>query len=56
MDRINALSMNGPKLNAVITMNPDALSIAAGLDEEMLNGKLRGPLHGIPADPVPDQL
>jgi len=48
IDRINDLSMNGPGLNAVIIINPDALSIAAELDEEMHNGKLRGPLHGIP--------
>lgn len=48
IDRINALSMNGPGLNAVIVINPDALSIAAQLDEEMQNGNTRGPMHGIP--------
>ena len=29
-------------------MNPDALSIAAVLDEERKNGQIRSPLHGIP--------
>lgn len=29
-------------------MNPDALSIAAALDEERKAGHIRGPLHGIP--------
>jgi amidase len=35
-------------LHVVIEMNPDAISIAASLDEERKNGKVRGPLHGIP--------
>ncbi len=36
------------RLNSVIEMNPDALSIAARMDRERKNGKVRGPLHGIP--------
>lgn len=48
LDRIESLSFNGPRLNAVITVNPDALIIAAQLDDEMQNGIIRGPLHGIP--------
>jgi len=48
LDRIDSLSFNGPQLNAVITVNPDALSIAEQLDVEMQNGNIRGPLHGIP--------
>lgn len=48
LDRIEAIDINGPKLNSIIKVNPDALSIAAALDEEMKNGKSRGPLHGIP--------
>ncbi|GAP91701.2 putative glutamyl-tRNA amidotransferase subunit A [Rosellinia necatrix] len=36
------------ELNAVIEINPDALSIAQGLDRERVDGKSRGPLHGIP--------
>ncbi|PVI02693.1 amidase signature enzyme [Periconia macrospinosa] len=35
-------------LNVVMELNPDALSIAAELDEERLAGRLRGPLHGLP--------
>ncbi|TDX01417.1 amidase [Dinghuibacter silviterrae] len=37
-----------PLLRAVIELNPDALSIADDLDKERKNGKVRGPLHGIP--------
>jgi len=46
--RIDALDKQGPMLNAIITVNPDARSIASALDEELKQGKLRGPLHGIP--------
>ena len=46
--RIKALNEAGPMLRAVIEINPDALSIADGLDKELKAGKLRGPLHGIP--------
>ena len=35
-------------LKSVIELNPDALEIAAGLDKERNEGKIRGPLHGIP--------
>jgi amidase len=38
----------GPKLNAVIELNPDALVIADQLDAERKAGHVRGPLHGIP--------
>ncbi|HVM89805.1 MAG TPA: amidase [Puia sp.] len=48
LERINAIDNNGPMLNAVIEINPDALNIAAILDEERKKGKVRGPLHGIP--------
>lgn len=34
--------------NAFISMNPDALAIAARLDEELRTTGPRGPLHGIP--------
>lgn len=39
-------SENG--LNSVIELNPDALAIADDLDNERTEGKVRGPLHGIP--------
>jgi len=48
LKRIDAIDKNGPKLNAVIELNPDALNIADGLDKERKDGKLRGPMHGIP--------
>src|SRR5947207_3178254 len=37
-----------PTLHAVIETNPNAVSIAAGLDNERRAGHVRGPLHGIP--------
>jgi amidase len=48
LDRIAQLDKAGPKLNAVIELNPDALKIADVLDKERKAGKLRGTLHGIP--------
>jgi amidase len=48
LKRINDIDKNGPKLNAVIELNPDALDIADAMDKERANGKVRGPLHGIP--------
>ncbi|MGZ8853528.1 MAG: amidase family protein, partial [Thermoanaerobaculia bacterium] len=36
------------KLNAAITVNRDALKEADALDRERAQGKIRGPLHGIP--------
>jgi len=46
--RIDALDQQGPALNAVIELNPDALSIADELDVELADGATRGPMHGIP--------
>lgn len=37
-----------PTLNAVNEINPDALAIAAHLDDLRANGTVLGPLHGIP--------
>lgn len=48
LDRIAAIDRSGFRLNAVIELNPDALSIARAMDEERTAGKIRGPLHGIP--------
>lgn len=48
LKRIAAIDKAGPRINSVIELNPDALSIAASLDRERKAGKLRGPLHGIP--------
>jgi len=38
----------GPELRSIIEINPDALEIAASLDEERAASGPRGPLHGIP--------
>ena len=46
--RIEALNQKGPRLRAVLALNPDALTLADQLDQERKAGKLRGPLHGIP--------
>src|SRR5215213_11838906 len=48
MERISEIDKNGPYINSVIEMNPDALEIADSLDVERKAGKIRGPLHGIP--------
>src|SRR5204862_424295 len=43
--RIQSLN---PLLHSVIELNPNAIAIAAGLDNERRRGQVRGPLHGIP--------
>lgn len=48
LERIDEVDKNGIGLNSVIQVNPDARSIASGLDEERKNGKVRSLLHGIP--------
>lgn len=48
LGRIVAIDQGGPRLNAVIELNPDALAIAQTLDRERREGHVRGPLHGIP--------
>jgi amidase len=45
LQRIQSLN---PTLHAVIEVNPNAVSIASGLDNERRKGMIRGPLHGIP--------
>jgi len=46
--RIDETDKRGPAINAVIELNPDALSIADALDQERKAKGARGPLHGIP--------
>lgn len=48
LKRIEEIDKDGPKLNSVISINPDAIRIAEELDSELAQGKSRGPLHGIP--------
>ncbi len=46
--RSAAYDQQGPSLNAIITVNPDALAEAKELDAERAANGPRGPLHGIP--------
>lgn len=46
--RIDAYDRQGPKLHAVITLNPKALETARALDAERKAKGKRSPLHGIP--------
>src|SRR5947209_309808 len=46
--RIVALDQNGPGVNAVIELNPDALAMARNADALRRHGTVLGPLHGIP--------
>ncbi|MGH9711655.1 MAG: amidase family protein, partial [Candidatus Acidiferrales bacterium] len=48
LDRIAEIDKQGPAINAIIELNPDALSIADALDAERKAKGPRGPLHGIP--------
>ena len=48
LERIEQYDRQGPTLNAVIELNPDALQIAAALDKERRERGSRGPLHGAP--------
>jgi amidase len=47
LQRIDALDKRGPRINAVIELNPDALAIARALDLERKAKGPRGPLHGV---------
>lgn len=48
LQRIDSIDKHGPELRSVLVTNPNALQIARQLDDELLAGKVRGPLHGIP--------
>src|SRR5215510_458770 len=48
LDRIEAYDQKGPALNAIITINAEALSEADRLDLALSNSGFVGPLHGIP--------
>jgi amidase len=48
IERIEAIDGRGPRLNAVLELNPQAEAIARQLDRERRQGNVRGPLHGIP--------
>ncbi len=48
IQRIIDLDQNGPNVNAVIELNPDALDMAKHADYLRHHGIVLGPLHGIP--------
>jgi len=48
LDRIAAYDKQGPKINCVITLNPNAMAEADKLDAEYKKSGFVGPLHGIP--------
>jgi amidase len=48
LHRIQEIDKNGPTLNSVIELNPDAFSIAESLDKERKAKGPRGAMHGIP--------
>ncbi|MGZ8426270.1 MAG: amidase family protein [Candidatus Binatia bacterium] len=64
LDRIDAYDKNGPAINAIISLNPDALTEADRLDAAYKAAGPVGPLHGIPivmkdqgdATPMPTTL
>ena len=45
---LTRIALYEDRLNAVISVNPNALAIADSLDGERARGRIRGPLHGIP--------
>lgn len=48
LDRIATVDRGPGGLRSVIETNPDALKIARALDAERREGRVRGPLHGMP--------
>lgn len=48
LGRIEAYDRRGPALNAVVVVNPDALSQADALDRQFRQRGLTGPLHCVP--------
>ena len=48
LDRIEAYDKQGPAINAIIVVNPNALARAEELDSIFAESGMVGPLHGIP--------
>ncbi|WP_025688355.1 amidase family protein [Paenibacillus zanthoxyli] len=48
LSRIAKYDQDGPHINAIMEINPDAIFIAEALDIERQRKGSRGPLHGIP--------
>ena len=48
LERIEQVDQGEAGLHAILEVNPDALTLAEQLDAERSQGRVRGPLHGIP--------
>jgi len=48
IQRINAYDKNGPAINSIVTINPDAIKDAEELDRRFAQAGLTGPLHCVP--------
>lgn len=48
LKRIDALDHQAAQLHAMVHLNPYAMDIAEQLDNELKEGKRRGPMHGVP--------
>ena len=48
IERIHKLDSNGPGVNSIMELNPDALAMARHADQLRAHGTVLGPLHGIP--------
>ena len=48
LDRTAAFDQTGPAINAMVSLNPNAMAEAEALDRERADGVVRGPLHGVP--------
>jgi amidase len=48
LERIQEIDRNGPRLNSIIEINPDALLIAEQMDKDKASGKTLGALFGVP--------
>jgi len=46
--RADRIDVAGPTLRAIVQRNPAAEAIARAMDHERSQGRLRGPLHGVP--------
>jgi len=48
LSRIDAIDNNGPRLQSILTLNPDALAEAKSIDERRADGETLGSLAGVP--------
>ena len=48
LDRLDAYDRKGPRINAIIAVNPRAMEIAAAMDRPGGPGAVRAPLHCVP--------